>query len=245
MSSRTTTWIARGLGMLALGLLAAGWWIAGSVDFGSALFISALAVVFSAVGVLVAGRHPGNATGWLFIGVGVATGLGTLAGSYADAWVAGGYDGSRRLGELAAWYGTLSWIPFILVPCTFVLLLFPDGHLLSPRWRWVAWCAGAGIAGVFLTTGITPGPLEDQPTLDNPFGVHSALIDPLAGLSVLLLAIGMVGSAASAGIPFRRAHGERRQQMKWLALAGTVVASTVPVSVAGSDVLWGDAAVNI
>ena len=245
MTSRTTTWIARGLGLLGLGLLASGWWISGAVDFGGGLFTSALAVVFSAVGVLVASRHPGNATGWLFIGVGVATGLGTLAGSYADTWVAGGYEGSRRLGELAAWYGTLSWIPFILVPCTFVLLLFPDGHLLSPRWRWVAWCAGAGIAGVFITTGLTAGPLEDQPTVDNPFGIDTALIDPLTGLSVLLLAIGMVGSAASAVIRFRRAHGERRQQMKWLALAGTVVAVTVPVSVAGSDDLWGDDAVNI
>jgi hypothetical protein len=246
MPSRTTTWIARGLGLLGLGLLASGWWISGTVDVGSDLFISALAVVFSAVGVLVASRHPGNATGWLFLGVGVATGLGTLAGSYADAWVAGGYDdGSRRLGELAAWYGTLSWMPFILVPCTFVLLLFPDGHLLSPRWRWVAWCAGAGIAGGFITTGLTPGPLEDQPTVDNPFGIHTALIDPLTGLSVLLLAIGMVGSAASAVIRFRRAHGERRQQMKWLALAGTVVAVTVPVSVVGSDVLWSDDAVNV
>jgi hypothetical protein len=136
-------------------------------------------------------------------------------------------------------------MPFILIPCTFVLLLFPDGHLLSQRWRWVAWCAGAGIAGVFITTGITPGPLEDQPTIDNPFGIDTALIDPLTGLSVLLLAIGMVGSAASAVIRFRRAHGERRQQMKWLALAGTVVAITVPVSVVGSDALWGDAAVNI
>jgi hypothetical protein len=33
--------------------------------------------------------------------------------------------------------------------------------------------------------------------------------------------------------------------MKWLALAGTVVVVTVPVSVLGSDSLWGDAAVNI
>jgi hypothetical protein len=166
-------------------------------------------------------------------------------GSYAFVLVAGVSEGSRRLGELAGWYGTLSWIPFILVPCTFVLLLFPDGHLLSPRWRWVAWCAAAGIAGVFVTTGIAPGPLEDQPTLDNPFGVDSALIEPLTGLSVLLIAIGMVGSAASAVVRFRRAHGERRQQMKWLALAGTVVAVTVPVSVLGSDTLWDDRVVNI
>jgi MFS family permease len=245
MPSRTTTWIARGLGLLGLGLLAAGWWISGSVDFGSDLFISALVVVFSAVGVLVASRHPGNATGWLFLGVGVATGLGTLAGSYADAWVAGAYDGSRRLGELAAWYGTLSWMPFILVPGTFVLLLFPDGHLLSPRWRWVAWCAGAGIAGGFITTGLTAGPLEDQPTVDNPFGIDTPLLAPLTGLSVLLLAIGMVGSAASAVIRFRRSHGERRQQMKWLALAGTVVAVTIPVSVLGADSLWSPAVTNI
>ena len=239
-----TTWTARALGLLALALLAAGWALSGP-DSGAGLFTSALAVVFSAVGVLVASRHPGNATGWLFLGVGVATGLGTLAGSYADAWIAGAYEDSPRLGELAAWYGTLSWMPFILVPCTFVLLLFPDGHLLSPQWRWVAWCAGAGIAGGFITTGITPGPLEDQPTVDNPFGIHTALIDPLTGLSLLLIAIGMVGSAASAVIRFRRAHGERRQQMKWLALAGTVVAVTVPVSVVGSDVLWSDDAVNV
>jgi hypothetical protein len=243
--SARTTWAARGLGLLALGLLGAGWAISGVQDVGADLFISALAVVFSAVGVLIASRMPSNATGWLFLGVGVSTGLGTLAGSYADAWVAGGYEGSRRLGELAAWYGTLSWMPFILVPCTFVLLLFPDGHLLSPRWRWVAWCAGAGVAGVFTITGLTPGPLEDQPTIDNPFGVDSWLIDPLTGLSVLLLAIGMVGSAVSAVTRFHRAHGEARQQMKWLALAGTVVAVTVPVSVLGSDVLWGDTAVNI
>jgi hypothetical protein len=137
--------------------------------------------VFSAVGVLVASRHPGNATGWLFLGVGVATGLGTLAGSYADAWVAGGSDGPRWLGELAAWYGTLSWIPFILVPCTFVLLLFPDGHLLSPRWRWVAWCAGAGSRASSSPPRIDPGPLEDQPTIDNPFGVDTRVLGPAHG----------------------------------------------------------------
>src|SRR3954462_5898740 len=94
MPSRTTTWIARAVGLLALGLLAAGWSISGVGEVGSGVFISAIAVVFSAVGVLVASRLPGNATGWLFLGVGVATGLGTLAGSHADAWVAGGYGGA-------------------------------------------------------------------------------------------------------------------------------------------------------
>ena len=48
-------------------------------------------------------------------------------------------------------------MPFILVPATFLLLLFPDGHLLSPRWRPVAWCAAVGIAGAFLTAALAPG----------------------------------------------------------------------------------------
>ena len=181
MPSRTTTWIARGLGLLALGLLAAGWWISGRRGRRRPLHLRPRGRV---LGRGRAGREPppGQRDGLaVHRRRRVATGLGTLAGSYAEAWVAGGYDGSRRLGETAAWYGTLSWIPFILVPCTFVLLLFPDGHLLSPRWRWVAWCAGAGIAGVFITTGLTPGPLEDQPTIDNPFGIDTALIEPAHG----------------------------------------------------------------
>jgi len=227
------------LAALAAALLVAGWAIAGV----GAVFTSTLALVFSAVGALIASRHPRNATGWLFLGVGISTGLGSLAGSYAERW-AGGHGGSRALGETAAWYASFSWIPFILVPCTFVLLLFPDGHLLSRRWRWAAWCSGAGLAGTLLAFAVHPGPLEDFPQLDNPYAVHSPLLDPFTGIAVAILLAGMLGSAASLVARFRRAQGELRQQMKWLALAGAVAALVVPISVAGAG-LWGDAAVNI
>src|SRR4051794_5446687 len=123
-ASARTTWTARALGLLALGLLGAGWALSG-VHASAGLFTSALAVVFSAVGVLVASRHPGNATGWLFLGVGVATGLGTLAGSYADAWGAGGYDGSRRVGGAGGRVGALSLVPVLLVPLPVLVLPFP------------------------------------------------------------------------------------------------------------------------
>ena len=83
------------------------------------------------------------------------------------------------------------------------------------------------------------GPIEDYPQLDNPYGIDSPLLDPLTGLAVLLLLIGIVGSAASVIARFRRARGELRQQIKWLALAGTVAAVVVVVATAGSDVLWG------
>ena len=79
----------------------------------------------------------------------MSAGLADLSHGYADYWLEGN-GGSKALGELAAVYSSQSWMPFILVPATFIVLLFPDGHLLSPRWRPVAWCAAVGIAGAFL-----------------------------------------------------------------------------------------------
>jgi hypothetical protein len=237
--------LAWALASIALALLVSGWAIAG-VDLGGNLLIPTLGLVFlvfSGVGAVIASRQPRNAMGWIFLGVGLSTGLGTLASAYAEHWVGGG-GGSRALGEAAAVYGNVSWIPFILIPCTFVLLLFPEGRLLSPRWRWVAWCAGVGMVGGLMVTVVIPGPLEDYPQVDNPYGIDSPLLDPLTGLAFVVLLIGIVGSAASLIVRFRRARGERRQQIKWLALAGAVAAVIVPIATVGSA-LWGDAATNV
>ena len=233
--------LAWGLAALTPAFLLGGWFLDGEIR--NVGLVPALAVAFSLVGALIASRHPDNAVGWLFVGIGVAAGVSTTSAAYARRWLEG-EGGSRMLGEAAAVYGNLSWIPFILVPCTFVLLLFPDGRLLSRRWRWVAWCAGAGIALVLFAAAVAAGPLEDYPQLDNPVGIDSAVIEPLTGLAVLLLLIGIGGSAASLIARFRRAEGERRQQIKWLALAGAAAAVIVPVAVVGSDV-WGETGVNV
>jgi hypothetical protein len=206
-------------------------------------FVWAIALVFSGVGALIAIRRPGNAIGWIFLWTGVTAGLALLAAGYADYWTAG-KGGSEAVGEAAAWYANLSWIPFILVPATFLLLLFPDGRLVSPGWRPVAWCAALGIGGVFLTTGLTPGRLEDYPQLANPYAVDSRVLDPLTGLSFLTLLIAIVGSSVSLIVRFRRATGEQRLQIKWLAFAGAIVSVTLPVATVGSD-LWADAVSNI
>jgi hypothetical protein len=230
---------------LAVTLLVASSVIYAAAGSGVSLsvFLWVIALVFSAVGALIATRQPGNAIGWIFLSVGVTAGLAEVTHGYADYWV-GGNGGSEALAKAAAWYGDLSWIPFILVPATFLLLLFPDGRLLSPRWRPIGWCAALGIAGVFVTTGLTSGPLEDYPQLMNPYGVTSSVVDPLTGLSFLALIVGIGGSAVSLILRFRRATGEERVQIRWLALAGVFVAVIFPIALAGYD-LWGEDVSNI
>jgi len=199
-------------------------------------FIWTIGLVFAGVGYLIATRHPGNAIGWLFLIAGVGAGVGSLSSSYADWWVDTGH-GPELLGRTAAWYGSLSWIPFILVPSTFLLALFPDGRLLSRRWRWVAWAAGLGIAGSFVSQGLAPGKLEDYPQVTNPYGIHTPVLDLATGLSFLLLVVGVGGSAASLIVRFRRARGSQREQIKWLAVAGVVAAITLLVGFVSYDIV--------
>jgi hypothetical protein len=218
-SARGSRRLAWGLAALALAVTTAGVVLSLStgndVSRGNEIFplvVGAIAIVFAGVGALIATRKPDNAIGWLFLGAGMAAGIAGLASYYADYWV-DDRPGPALLGETAAWYGSLSWIPWILVPATFLLLLFPDGRLLSRRWRPVAWCAALGIGGVFVTAGLTPGRLEDYPHVTNPYGLDSPLLDPLTGLAFLLVAVGIVGSSASLVVRFRRARGELRQQI--------------------------------
>ncbi|MFL6106345.1 MAG: hypothetical protein ACJ72L_05230 [Marmoricola sp.] len=205
-------------------------------NIGNGVFIWAITLVFGLTGALIAARHPQNPIGWLFLTAAVAAGLGSLSGSYADIYVAQ-RQGPQLLGRVAAQYGELSWMPFIILPATFLLALFPDGHLASPRWRPVAWCAAIGMTSGFVDEGMKPGPIPDHPELTNPFGVHSPLIDPVDGLSLLLVGIGIIGSSASLVVRYRRSRGVEREQLKWLALAGTVVTVTIIVVMPLYDVL--------
>ncbi|MGA9100870.1 histidine kinase, partial [Aeromicrobium sp.] len=209
---------------------------------GRSLFPWSFMVVFSVLGGLIGSRHPRNAIGWIFAGAAVTVGIGWLLGAYATYWVETG-KGMESLAGIGAWYSNLSWIPWILIPSTFLVLLFPDGRLLSRRWRPVAYCAAVGIVGAFLSEGLHPGPIADYPTLTNPFGVNSSLISPFDGLSLLLVLIGMVGGASSLILRFRRAQGQERQQIKWLASAGGVAAVVVPIMFVVYD-LVGDLVAN-
>ena len=221
--------------------------VAGSVAIalahhgGPGLLVTALAVGFTAAGGVIALQRRTNPIGWIFLGSGIAAGVAALSSAYAEYWVKD-RSGPKVLGELAACYGSVGWIPFILVPSIFVVLLFPHGHEVSPSWRWIRWMAAVGIAGAFVGGLLLPGPLEDTPELDNPLGVNNGLAEVLQTIGFVAAFVAIVGSGVSLVVRFRRASGAEREQLKWLAYAGAIVAVTVAVAVAVYDVVGASAA---
>jgi hypothetical protein len=184
---------------------------------------------FSVIGALIVSRQPRNAIGWIYCGVGLLVGLNTLAHGYADYWLASG-SGIRSLAETAAWFGSWAWIPLVLVPTSLLLLLFPDGRLLSPRWRPVAWCAGIGIFGYALNVALKTGGLGDYPKIPNPYGVDNPLVGMVGLVGVILAGCSVVASVVSLIFRLRRAGSEQRQQIKWFAYGGVVVVGTIVAS---------------
>ncbi len=239
MSGRAPAWLAWSLATLSLALLLCGLllsYAAGSgarelpsgreAEFIGAVITLAILLPFPVVGAIIASRHPRNTIGWLFCSTGLMDGLNSLAGAYATFSLTSG-SGVGSLARTAAWFASWSWIPLVFVPTTFLLLLFPDGRLPSPRWRFVAWCAGLGITGFAAGYALEVGPLEDYPQIVNPFGVTSPILGVVGVAGAITAGGSMVASAGSLIVRMHRAGSEERQQIKWLAYGGTVVVGTI------------------
>lgn len=178
-------------------------------------------------GLLIARRDPSNRIAWLLLAIGAVVGLGSVAEPYATYGVATSPDSLPAAGVVAAVNNGL-WIPVIGMAGTYLILLFPDGRLPSPRWRPVAWASGLTMGLLIVAFVFRPGPLElyDSP-VHNPLGV-SATKPVLDALFLLLpvLPLCMLASAGALVTRFRRSRGVERLQLKWLATAAALVAST-------------------
>ncbi|MDQ3642709.1 MAG: hypothetical protein M3450_14885, partial [Actinomycetota bacterium] len=132
------------------------------------------------------------------------------------------------------------WLPSVTLTITFLLLLFPHGRLLSPRWRPVAWLAAAvTIAGVVLLAIVPWDLLDPGVPAQNPVGVEGFRYLGIAPpVPIFLIGIPtMILSVASLVLRFRRSRGEERQQMKWFVYAGVLVVAVLFVPGSASSLL--------
>jgi hypothetical protein len=197
-------------------------------------FSAALGVV----GFVVASRKPRNPLGWIMLASAAVSSLSQDASFYMVA------DYRLRHGGLP-----LGWLAVLAQPGWAVsialtglaVLLFPDGHPPSPRWRWVLWLylaaatlylVGVLIASVGAIAGhdIKVDASGNLLVLSHPTG-SSVWWGVVEGVFLPVLAVCWLGSVVAQVASYRRSSGIRRLQLKWL-LAGSATALVgIPLTV--------------
>ena len=227
MSKRTASWLAWSMCALSLALtplslllLVLGLSHSDVPHFRYWEVVDAvIAPSFSTVGAVIVSRSSAkNPIGWLFCAAGLSTGVSQFSAQYAIYALLAAPE-SLPAGYAAAWI--FSWLPFPqLGLATFLLLLFPNGRLPSPRWWWFFW------PGLLLTLVGTiwqmfaPGPVFYLGGIYNPLGLEG-LPNAFMLIETLLYAL-LLFSVASLFVRRVRARGVERQQLKWFTYSATL-----------------------
>jgi class 3 adenylate cyclase len=181
------------------------------------------------LGAVIAAHRPENPYGWLWCAIGLSLGVTVFAVGY------GIYAFVVELSPVPPGDVTAAWVSSVafglnLALLPFAFLLFPDGRLPSGRWRPVAWVVAlVGVVQVLLWA-VKPK-IYYFPFVDNPVtfgGTPGELVDWLImnnieALAWLAFAVTVALSVVAMAVRYRRARGQERQQLKWLAVVGVAV----------------------
>jgi len=235
MKRRTSAWIAWSVWALCVALFAS----AELLDFFNSsvptrggpisnLFIAVALLAYPTVGAIVASRRPKNLVGWILCGIGLLFGVKAFAEAYAYYALAAG-PGALPGGMYMAWFSAeLLWLPGLFLGSALLVLLFPNGRLLSGSWRAVVWLAVGGSAITALLFATSPGRISPY-RISNPFGIEGnlrSILELLGDLGMATLLVCCVLAVISVFVRLQSAEGEERQQIKWFAYAAAVLLST-------------------
>jgi signal transduction histidine kinase len=188
------------------------------------------------VGLLIALRRPANRIGWLMLIAVMLLGVGAAAALVGSVLA----QSHNRIGDpillfSALWNATGGGVLALLLV---ILLIFPDGHLSSQRWRWLLYAiVTIAIVGMVLAIiSPIPGTLGETTTpqrgvvlpvsmlaIPGSRGIVTALSNVLGVFFTLEAGAVLV----SIFLRMRGADADRRHQIKWVAFAGVITLTTV------------------
>ncbi len=202
----------------ALGWLSAGFYLA----------FAPTVIAFVVVGWLISVRRPENVIGPLLLAFGVVFAV------YFPI------DLLVRLGspshpvQVAAAFSAASDAPgFIIV--AMVLILFPDGRLPGPGWRWAPVVAVIGVTSAFVGFTLNEGTLAAFPSVENPLGIPGFPGAMVGEVGYVCLVALLVAAVAALVARWRRGRTVERAQVKWVGAAALVLLVAEAINLATFD----------
>jgi hypothetical protein len=182
----------------------------------------------SAVGLLLGLRVPRNVLGLLFLALSCFGAVDFALEGYASYAVLT-REGELPGGAAAAWVFNWSWVPAVGLAGVYFPLLFPDGHVLSPGWRKVAYVGLPAILATIASLALRPGPLEEFPAVENPLGI--SWVPEFAPWFAIIVLFGCAILAAySQFLRYRAAVEDERHQIRWVAAVAALVTATFVIA---------------
>ncbi len=203
-------------------------------------FLVVVILLFPSMGLFITRQQPHNRVGWLLHAAGWAWATMAVVDAYSRITFHLA-PGSLPGGAAVEVVGSELWWPAIIVMGALLPLFFPDGHLPSPRWRWLVWvCAVDGVVGLVFFS-MVHGEVGEmlEPVRSNPLDAHFSprIVDVATLILVPVVPLAVLAAAVSVVIRFRRASGVERVQLKWLlatvAFIATMYACAMALGAAG------------
>ncbi len=192
-----------------------------------------------ALAFLLAVRLPRHRVTWVFVGMATAAALQLAAGAWAhESLAAGAAAGTAALfvstGAQSAF--VMSWVLLVLV--------FPTGDAITPRWRVLIWAALIALPLVATVRLVEPRPFVDDPVFSDVSGPLSTVIAPgiASVLSIIawILTLGsLFGAILQLFLRFRRGSPEIRRQLAWFFYAVVIAVLVLLVPWPGANLLPG------
>jgi signal transduction histidine kinase len=230
-------WLVWSMSSVAVACVAASIWLLvvskgalGTAGYGGAvgnLLLPAIVLGLVAVGGLLGTLRPSNVIGLLFLAAAVVSGVSIVAGEV----------GGTASDWLSTWALYLGLVPLLVV----LPLIFPDGRLLSARWRPAL---GAALIWLVISTLYQAvQPVDLVPGTSNPFAIGGLALT-LLSLTQPLIVVFLLLGILSLGLRSRRGSSEVRHQLRWLIFSVALYAMANVIAVvakrAGVPAQWAE-----
>jgi hypothetical protein len=186
--------------------------------------------LFGTVGALIVSQRPRNTIGWILCTVGIGTGITDFSGNYVTYGMIKGHlplPGTEIFNWLGNTVWPVNWVLFLV----FLPLLFPDGRLLTRRWRIVGWPAA-----ILALLSMLAGWLSVANVELFGKGISADFWRSLSDNFNLLELPLTIAALVSLVLRFIRTKERERQQIKWLTY-GTAI---MTVLIVGSIFILND-----